>query len=72
MINLNDSKFATATSKVFNNGKAGVAQNVTVSVSKRGADEDLTLKLLILMLKVVQWMMVFTCLKQMTKDTKEE
>jgi hypothetical protein len=39
MINLNDSKFATATSKVFNNGKAGVAQNVTVSVSKRGADE---------------------------------
>lgn len=39
MINLNDSKFATATSKVFNGGKAGVAENVTVSVAKRGADE---------------------------------
>lgn len=39
MINLNDSKFATTVSKRFNNGKAGIAQGVTVELKKYKEDE---------------------------------
>ena len=40
MINLNDSSFdASEGSAIFNNGNAGVAENVTMSIVKRKADD---------------------------------
>ena len=40
MINLNDSQYDAKTSKIFNEGLAGITENVTISVKRKGAEDN--------------------------------